>query len=130
MEPRFEVTEDDPGTVVRSRNGTRRHLTTGQLAFSYGKSLVLDNKRVNGRWVRGSVVNPESGINDGKTWQNALIQVGVVFDHAPDLYEPGRDGALALDAAYQRRAERRGRRPRRRGGTSARRRRLNDLRVC
>jgi len=49
VEPRFVVTDDDPGTVVRSRNGTRRHMTTGQLVASMTRSLMLDGKRVSGR---------------------------------------------------------------------------------
>ena len=44
-----------------------------------------DGRRENGRWRRGSVVNPETGINDGKTWQNLLNQCGVILDHAPHL---------------------------------------------
>ena len=41
-------------------------------------ALVLhgDGRRDNGRWKRGSVVNPDIGINDGKTWQNLLNQSG------------------------------------------------------
>lgn len=46
--------------------------------------LAEDGRRQDGRWRRGSVVNPESGTNEGKTWQNFLNQCGVVLDFTPD----------------------------------------------
>ena len=100
----FEVTEDDPGTVVRSRNASRRHQSTGQLAMSTGMSLVLDGKRRDGRWVGWS----RTSQNLGKSAEGeAMRRVGFVLDHAPDLAVPVRDGDQALDSAYQEATDRR-----------------------
>lgn len=106
VEPRFVPTDDDPGTVVRSRNATRRHMTTGQLAMSTAMSLALDGKRVNGRWARDSTAITGSG-NSHPQWSQRMTEAGAILDHAPDLAVPVRDGALALDAAYQQAVDRR-----------------------
>ena len=47
------------------------------------KTLALSGQRPNGRWKRGTVDNPKSGIN--KTVRNAISKSGFVLDHAPDL---------------------------------------------
>jgi len=71
-------------------------------------SLVLDGRRVNGRWVRGSVQgdNRESSVISA-AWEQAMRQAGLVLDHAPDLAVPVRDGDQALDSAYQEATDRR-----------------------
>ena len=62
--------------------------------------LEADGRRKDGRWRRGSVVNPDIGINDGKTWQNLLNQAGVILDFKPDLAADVVAGAVTLNDAF------------------------------
>lgn len=92
---------DDHAEFVIASNVARRNMSSGARAMSTALVLAADGRRGDGRWRRGSVVNPESGINDGKAWQNALNNAGIVLDHAPELAQQVVDGELALDAAYR-----------------------------
>lgn len=101
VEPQFALYEgDDEGAFVRSSN-ERRHQSTGSRAMSTALSLQADGLRSNGRWKRGSVVNPESGISESKTWQNVMLCAGLVLDELPELAEFVVDGTIALDDAYK-----------------------------
>lgn len=53
---------DDLADFVLSKNN-RRNVTAGQRAMATAVILKKDGRRIDGRWVRGSVVNPDSGIN-------------------------------------------------------------------
>lgn len=92
---------DDEAAYVLSANGARRHQSVGSLAMSTALVLADDGKRDSGRWKRGSVANPDSGIIPGKTWQNQMNMAGVILDHASDLADSVVDGDLALDAAHK-----------------------------
>jgi hypothetical protein len=94
----FEGTDDEALAFVQSINGARRHQSKGSLAASWALSMLAAGKRVAGRWEYGSAQFPESG----KSWSNAMSQVGLLADIAPDLLIEVRDDRLALDAAYQR----------------------------
>lgn len=95
---------DDFAEYVIAANVHRRHMSTGARAMATALVLAADGKREGGRWKRGSVVNPESGISEGKTWQNLLINAGLILDHAPDLAPAVVAGQTSLDEA-RRRAE-------------------------
>lgn len=102
VEPTVETYEgDDLAEYVLDCNVARRNMSTGARAMSTALVLVADGRRENGRWRRGSVVNPDFGINEGKTFQNNLLMAGVVLDYCPNLATRVITGDLALDAAYQ-----------------------------
>lgn len=90
----------DIAEFVIGCNVTRRNMTTGARAMATALVLEADGRRKDGRWRRGSVVNPEVGTNDGKTWQNLLNQCGVVLDYARDLAADVVSGAITLNDAF------------------------------
>ncbi len=101
VEARVEVYEgSDVAEYVIACNVTRRNMSTGARAMSTALVLEADGRRENGRWKRGSVANPDVGINDGKTWQNALNQAGVVLDFKPDLAPDVVSGDTTLNDAF------------------------------
>ena len=105
VEPTFALYEgDDPAGYVLSKNIHRRHLSPGQQAMTAAVVLKEDGRRVEGRWVRGSVVNPNSGtstgITDSKTWQNAMTRAGIILDYAPELADPVIRGVMKIDKAF------------------------------
>lgn len=101
VEARTELYEgSDVAEYVIAANITRRNMSTGARAMATALVLAADGRRENGRWKRGSVVNPETGINDGKTWQNLLNQAGIVLDFKPDLAPDVVSGATTLNDAF------------------------------
>jgi hypothetical protein len=111
VEPTVTVYDgDDPASFVLSANVSRRHLTPGQRAMAAAVVLQAAGRRVEGRWVRGSVVNPSSGIsgiNDSKTWQNAMSRAGIILDYAPEMVDAVIRGVKAFDRAFTEAEERR-----------------------
>ena len=67
----------------------------GSRAMSTALSLHADGLRGDGRWKRGSVVNPESGITESKTWQNLMLSAGRVLDELPELAQAVIGGDVA-----------------------------------
>lgn len=95
---------DDYAEFVIASNVARRNMSTGARAMSTALVLDADGRRENGRWKRGSIVqNPE--LPDGRAWQVALVNAGLVLDHAPALAQEVVDGHIALDAAYRKAQE-------------------------
>ena len=90
----------DIAEFVIGCNVTRRNMSTGARAMATALVLEADGRRKDGRWRRGSVVNPDIGINDGKTWQNLLNQAGVILDFKPDLAADVVAGAVTLNDAF------------------------------
>lgn len=121
VEPTFvtndELTDDDAiEDYVLSVNVENRSLNSGQKAMFRARNLHRKGKRKNGRWERGSVVNPELRINgeSAKGWQDLMLKAGQVIDVAERAASLGPEfavfvtqpeqvesGALALDAAYR-----------------------------
>lgn len=95
------LTEVEAVAKIRSGNNRRRHDSPGARAMQDAVGLQREGKRRNGRWKRGSVRNPESGITPTKTEQNALDKAGFVLDWCPNLAPQVANDHLALDAAYQ-----------------------------
>ncbi len=106
VEPTATVYDgDDPASFVLSANVSRRHLTPGQRAVAAAVVLKEAGRRIEGRWVRGSVVNPESGtsgITDSKTWQNTMSRAGTILDYAPELADAVIAGVMKFDRAFAR----------------------------
>lgn len=102
VDPIFVVHDGDPVEVILAAED-RRHQTPGQRAMWRAAVMAEAGLRSGGRWKRGSVDNPESGIS--KAGQNALTQAGLILDHRPDLAEKVIDGEVALDDAYQKARE-------------------------
>lgn len=72
-------------------------------ALAMATALVLaeaKGARENRRWKRGSVNNPDSVINN-RTWQNLMVQAGVILNTKPALAVEVVAGTLAIDAAYK-----------------------------
>lgn len=106
VEPTFTTHDGDPWVYSRSANLWRRNMTTGQRAAACAISLIAEGKRKNGRWVRGSVPGDSDnpGIRITDAWADAMVKAGTVADWSDehgDLLIAVRDGAVALDAAYQ-----------------------------
>lgn len=91
-------TDQKVAAFIASKNAYRRHLTTGQNAAGQAIMLIEQGKLVNGRWVRNSFHNPESGTMD-KTGRNIMAQCALVATWT-DLLQQVVDGMIALDAAY------------------------------
>jgi hypothetical protein len=93
--PTVAVYQGDSSTYadfVVSAN-QRRNLKPSQLVMITAQILKADGRRVEGRWERGSVpVNPEIGINESKTWQNAMARAGTILDHAEELADDVANG--------------------------------------
>ena len=109
VEPTLALYEgDEPAGYVLSKNIHRRHLSPGQQAMTAALVLKEDGRRIEGRWVRGSVVNPNvnpnsgttTGITDSKTWQNAMTRAGIILDYAPELADPVSRGVMKIDKAF------------------------------
>jgi hypothetical protein len=99
----FDGDDHDIAKYIQSKNIYRRNLTPGQKAMSAARVLHADGCRDNGRWVRGSVVNPDnptSGITESKTWQNDLSRAGTIIDYAPELAADVAEGAMAIGKAF------------------------------
>ncbi len=101
VEPTVEVYDgDDPANFVLSANIHRRHLSPGQRAMATAKVLQAAGRRVEGRWVRGSVVNTEFGTTESQTWKNNMARAGTILDHAPELVDGVARGDTPLDRAF------------------------------
>lgn len=85
--------------LVIASNSTRRHMSTGARAMADALVLQVAGRRRDGRWARGTILD-DRPISSGE--QKALKQCGVVLDYAPGLATQVRDGALTLNAAYER----------------------------
>jgi hypothetical protein len=102
VEPRWEVAEGNPWTVILGANVQTRDLSLGQRAMATAMELVESGKRKNGRFQRGTV--PEAPDNGGSSisgWIKSVTNAGVVLDWRSDLADEVLLGTLALDAAYQ-----------------------------
>jgi hypothetical protein len=116
VDPTVEVFEGDDHAIARyiqSANIFRRNMTPGQRAMSNARILHADGCRVEGRWARGAVVNPDPGNPEfgitgiSKTWQNSMSKAGIILDHAPELAESVAEGGMSLDKAFLAAEERR-----------------------
>lgn len=113
VEPTVVVYDGDPAEYVRAKNNQRRHLSLGQRAMADAVVLQKDGRRVEGRWTRGSVVNPEIanpefGISESKTWQNEMSRAGIILDYTPELADDVIQGRMKLDKAFGMAEEKRG----------------------
>lgn len=89
----------EAAAIIISRNATRRHMTSSQIAAARAKTLAIVGQRKNGRWTRGSAGSSKS-CNSDRADQVAMAKSGVVLDHAPDLLDSVISGATSLDAAH------------------------------
>lgn len=102
IEPRWEIAEGNPWTVILGANVQTRDLSLGQRAMATAVELVETGKRANGRFKRGSVPETaDNGSSSVSAWLKAVQLAGVVLDWRPDLANDVLLGTLALDAAYQ-----------------------------
>lgn len=103
VEPRWEIAEGNPWTVILGANVQTRDLSLGQRAMATAMELVESGKRVNGRFRRGTVpaLDDSHGSVVNDSWTNLVGRAGVVLDWRPDLADQVLLGTLALDAAYQ-----------------------------
>jgi hypothetical protein len=103
--PTFTTFTGNPWAFSRDKNNERRHLTTGQRAASYALSLIVEGKRVNGRWARGSVTEDDGDTRKSTStaWADTMAKAGAIADWSTDndLIVAVRDGDIALDAAYK-----------------------------
>jgi hypothetical protein len=111
--PIVKLYDGDPSTYadyVRSVN-QHRNLKPSQLVMINAQILKAAGRRsppmtdsagnrVEGRWERGSVpVNPDIGINESKTWQNAMARAGTILDYAEEEADGVANGK-SLNAAW------------------------------
>ncbi len=90
---------DDLAEYVIDSNVTRRNMTTGARAMATALVLAADGRREDGRWRRGSVANHES-VNSDRSWQQRLLEAGVVLDYTPAAAPEVVAGSLTLSAAF------------------------------
>lgn len=101
LTPRGLDTEEAVRSYIGRVNAQRRNVSTGQKAMAVADDLAAQGKRKNGRWARGTVHNPDSGISADKTWRNLLNLAGLVIDWRPDLTDDVIAGSITLNAAAE-----------------------------
>lgn len=107
VEPDTVVYEGgDLAEYVIDCNVTRRNMSTGARAMATALVLAADGRRGDGRWKRGTVVGSHESVTTDRSWQQRMIEAGVILDHAPDLAEQVVSGDLALDGAFRQAQER------------------------
>jgi hypothetical protein len=96
----------DPIAYIASANINRRHLTVGQRAMLMA---VLYPDPEKGGKGRNSLLSKEFNVARLEFSGSRLSQARTVLRYAPDLLDPVRSGAMALNAAYEQARIRKGR---------------------